>query len=244
MDGHKSKPIHGWRDLLKEVGIIVLGVLIALGAQQIVDDLQWRSKIAGAEAAMRDELQNDDGLQAYARLAIYGCVDGQLAALATALEAERDHGGPLPALPARWPSFLTWDDDAWRSAVASDVTGHMRADRMAKWAGPYVFMPVLTRENVKETEDAADLHTLAHAKAPLAPQERDRLFLAIERLRRDNAIIADGARYFLDHLHEDTGITLKPAAISDYLRDARARWGPCIQAPPVYEPNEKPYTAL
>ena len=30
------KPIHGWRAFWGEVGIIVLGVLIALGAQQLV----------------------------------------------------------------------------------------------------------------------------------------------------------------------------------------------------------------
>ena len=28
------KPLHGWRALFGEVGVIVLGVLIALGAQQ------------------------------------------------------------------------------------------------------------------------------------------------------------------------------------------------------------------
>ena len=30
MDIHKPKPIHGWRDFLKEVGVIVLGVLIVV----------------------------------------------------------------------------------------------------------------------------------------------------------------------------------------------------------------------
>ena len=30
MDVHKPKPVHSWRGLLSEVGIIVLGVLIAL----------------------------------------------------------------------------------------------------------------------------------------------------------------------------------------------------------------------
>jgi hypothetical protein len=30
MEIHKPKPVHGWRDFAKEVGIIVLGVLSAL----------------------------------------------------------------------------------------------------------------------------------------------------------------------------------------------------------------------
>ena len=32
MEIHKPKPIHNWRDFIKEVGTIVLGVSIALGA--------------------------------------------------------------------------------------------------------------------------------------------------------------------------------------------------------------------
>ena len=30
------KPLHGWREFAGEVGIIVLGVLIALGLEQLV----------------------------------------------------------------------------------------------------------------------------------------------------------------------------------------------------------------
>lgn len=33
---HLPKPLHGWRALIGEVGIIVIGVLIALGAEQVV----------------------------------------------------------------------------------------------------------------------------------------------------------------------------------------------------------------
>jgi len=36
MEIHKPKPIHNWREFLKEVGIIVLGVGIALAAEQAV----------------------------------------------------------------------------------------------------------------------------------------------------------------------------------------------------------------
>jgi hypothetical protein len=39
MHFHLPKPLHGWREFGGEVGIIVLGVLIALGAEQIVESL-------------------------------------------------------------------------------------------------------------------------------------------------------------------------------------------------------------
>ena len=51
MDIHKPGPIQNWRDLLKEVGVIVLGVSIALGAEQAVEWLHWRSEVTAARAA-------------------------------------------------------------------------------------------------------------------------------------------------------------------------------------------------
>lgn len=36
MHFHLPKPLHGWREFAGEVGIVVFGVLIALGAEQVV----------------------------------------------------------------------------------------------------------------------------------------------------------------------------------------------------------------
>ena len=36
MHFHLPKPLHGWREFAGEVGIIVVGVLIALAAEQVV----------------------------------------------------------------------------------------------------------------------------------------------------------------------------------------------------------------
>ncbi len=37
----KLKPPHGWAAVAWELAIVTLGVLIALGAQQIVEDIHW-----------------------------------------------------------------------------------------------------------------------------------------------------------------------------------------------------------
>jgi hypothetical protein len=78
MEIHKPKPIHNWREFLKEVGIIVLGVSIALGAEQAVEYFHWKNRIRDAAEAMRIELGVDDGPQAFTRLAIAACLDRQL----------------------------------------------------------------------------------------------------------------------------------------------------------------------
>lgn len=61
MHVHLPKPLHGWRAFIGEVGIIVLGVLIALGFEQLVDAWQWRQKMRRAENSMRLELAEDTG---------------------------------------------------------------------------------------------------------------------------------------------------------------------------------------
>ena len=42
---HVPKPLHGWREFLGEVGVIVVGVLVALGAEQVVENLHHRSQV-------------------------------------------------------------------------------------------------------------------------------------------------------------------------------------------------------
>ena len=56
MHVHLPKPLHGWRAFAGEVGIIVIGVLIALAAEQVVETLHWRSEVADARRALNREV--------------------------------------------------------------------------------------------------------------------------------------------------------------------------------------------
>lgn len=53
------KPLNGWREFAGEVGVIVLGVLIALGAQQVVEGVHDRENVAQLRSALRAELADD-----------------------------------------------------------------------------------------------------------------------------------------------------------------------------------------
>jgi hypothetical protein len=55
----KLKPPHGWNAVAWELGIVTLGVLIALGAQQVVQDIHDRQAIAQLRSAFRAELADD-----------------------------------------------------------------------------------------------------------------------------------------------------------------------------------------
>ena len=62
MHVHLPKPLHGWREFAGEVGIIVLGVLIALAAEATVENWQWRHKVDVVRKSLMGELGNDRSL--------------------------------------------------------------------------------------------------------------------------------------------------------------------------------------
>src|SRR3954453_16907622 len=170
MHFHLPKPLHGWRAFVGEVAIIVLGVLIALAAEQLVDAWQWHSKVKRAEATMRLELAEDDGPQAYGRALIATCLDRQLKRI-------HDGAGQVPPDELRqWtldysPPFRTWDNEAWKVVVASDVGSHMGSDRLLAWSSPYRILPMLTDWNQRESQLVIDLRESLPRSGPPSPAD-------------------------------------------------------------------------
>src|SRR5262245_33196855 len=84
MQFHLPKPLHGWREFAGEVGIIVLGVLIALGFQQVVETLQSMDERNRAVAALSSEAAYM-AVNATERIALEKCGENRLAELAARL---------------------------------------------------------------------------------------------------------------------------------------------------------------
>ena len=54
-----SRHGRGWRAFIGEVGIIVLGVLIAVGIGKLVEAFNWRDKVATARTALAGDDRED-----------------------------------------------------------------------------------------------------------------------------------------------------------------------------------------
>lgn len=54
---HLPKPLHGWRALVGEIGIIVVGVSIALSAEQFAEFLHNRAQVRHGEEALTDNFR-------------------------------------------------------------------------------------------------------------------------------------------------------------------------------------------
>jgi hypothetical protein len=124
MHVHLPKALHGWREFLGEVGIIVLGVLIALGAEQVVTGVRLSHETDSARQALRKEAA-DSLHAAEVRIEQQPCVERRLNEVAL-MFADHAHGRPftLHGSISR-PISYYGGTDAWQVEVASEALAHM-----------------------------------------------------------------------------------------------------------------------
>ncbi len=121
---HLPKPLHGWRALVGEIGIIVVGVLIALSAEQFAEFVHNRAQVKHGEEALADNFERfvtyTAELDAYAP-----CITARSAELRQLID--RSSGahrlpevGPIPQVEAR-----PWQIDTYDAMVASQAITHV-----------------------------------------------------------------------------------------------------------------------
>lgn len=116
MHFHLPKPLHGWRALIGEVGIIVLGVLIALGFGQLAQTLHDRTTADEARDAVRAEVR-ENLWWLERREAHESCVEHILGALGDVLTRMRNGQSTPLVVAVDLPSHskitsLRWDANA------------------------------------------------------------------------------------------------------------------------------------
>jgi hypothetical protein len=176
MHFHLPKPLHGWRAFVGEVGIIVIGVLIALGAEQVVESWHWSEKVHAGRSALAQDYVNIL-TNARERQAEDRCVRARLLWLRNVLDKNPDH---LPAIgDIGSPPARPWYPQSWDSLVASNVSAHMPRDDLllfgwiaeqARWAEDTA---------KREIDDWAVIYTMVGASRDLAPGEPAQLRRAI-----------------------------------------------------------------
>ena len=128
------KPLHGWREFVGEVGIIVIGVLIALAAEQLVDDWNWRNTVKAQREALDEDVSGMwDAMSS--RIVVQSCVDKRLNDLRIIFQ-RRDRGLPLGIIgPIGRPALWAANQDALRMATADGSLSHMQlSDKRAYFA--------------------------------------------------------------------------------------------------------------
>jgi hypothetical protein len=194
MDAHKPKSPHTWGELIGEIGVIVLGVLIALGAWEVVEILHGRHQVAETRQALRSEL-GDNANYAFLHRATYRCNAESLAHLRGALLKS---GPAWKGQAVRYQALtFPWDTSAWRMALTSGALAHMSPQELNGYALAYRYPDAFLAQEAGAQGDAAELDLLTQDMS-LGDGMRGRMLEAVNKAERENWLMAIAAKAFLE----------------------------------------------
>jgi hypothetical protein len=193
MDIHKPKPVHNWREFLKEYAIIVIGVLTALGAEQTLEYFHWRHEVKLGRDAIAGEIAIHNEWYRF-RVAIAPCIDRRVDeahAILLALEnkqrpkgftAFHSHGAGAPL-----------GTSEWESERASQVLVHFPRQELALMSQYYTQIPTLRDWMGEEAATWSELSGLRNLPAGLTASDMLRLRGDLDRARSIELLILGNA---------------------------------------------------
>ncbi|MFL6759721.1 hypothetical protein [Sphingomonas sp.] len=189
MDIHLPKPLHGWRQFMGEVGVIVLGVLIAIGFGQIVEQIHWAGEVRAGRSALKTEMQQPNRVFAY-RVAAQPCIARRLDEINTLVEQAAKHA-PVPRVGPVIPDIgNALNDNVWETYRASQTLAHFSDDDLGLLGVYYTQLGNIRRFVGEENRDWGVIGVLEGDPARLGPVDIAGIRIAIQNARFDNSIIA------------------------------------------------------
>jgi hypothetical protein len=182
---HKPKPLHSWRDFVNEVGVIVIGIVIALSGEQILEAIHWKHKVEGAEQNLRKELA-DSLSYAVEQQQMHRCVSDYLDLLQNAILRDdsdtinklHDIGIPLDAHP--------WRSSSWIAALNGQVADHLPHDKVAAYSIAFRLVTAGSEMQNLVADHYAEALT-GRFGLPRDPQVINTQLVAIDKLRNEEA---------------------------------------------------------
>jgi hypothetical protein len=210
MDIHKPKPWHGLREFLKEYLIIVVGVLTALGGEQVVEWIHRGQEVEEARQSLRQEMTHNASLMQYS-LAAAPCFQRHLDTLAAWA-----NGGP-PPIWDRGP-LDTLGSSAWEEAKVAAVAHMPLKERIAY---DRYYATVADRADVIRSERASMVVAAGLSAQPqVPPQERINALQDVARIKAQQTILSGYDRNMLA-TSKAMGVSPPPFTATQAARLAR-----------------------
>lgn len=180
MEIHKPKPVHSWREFMTELGVVVLGICIALGAEQVVERMH-EGQIAGEASAMvRSELRTN--LQTFLnRRATQTCIDRRLEDI-TKLIADSDQPGYKPPSWIGRPMIEILNAAGWEAASQSGRAALLNETEQTEFGHLYSQLHELNLLERDEQKAWADIRQLEN-QPRVDPQMRAAVRSALQQAR-------------------------------------------------------------
>lgn len=214
MHFHLPKPLHGWREFIGEVGIIVIGVLIALGAEQVIDEWRWEQKVAAAEQSMNEEIKNS--LLGAAELnRLKHCSTIQLDALQGAIiRGDQTQARQLLTYGNAFGVTRLWADNAFQATLSAQVSDHLGPEKLKHYSQVYQLIRQIRRAQ-DEQDLAPDLAMLVFTPdLPNTPERRYAQLREVAQSRLLLLIESTTAGWLARNAKKDLGLEVSE---KDYL---------------------------
>ena len=217
MHFHLPKPLHGWRALVGEVGIIVLGVLIALAAEQAVEWVHWRNQVADARQALDREVAKNLG--AIAKRQQEGpCIDRRLAEIRALLTTSKATPASHRRAPLGQPQLWRPGTNVWQAAMAGQIAEHMPLATRLGYAELYDGFQWYAQRAADETDAWS---VLGELDDPGSLGAED--LAAVRQARSRAQVAADKLDAYLPRLRaEGARLGIKPASVDETPLTAQA----------------------
>lgn len=189
---HGKKKIRNWRDFIKEVGTIVLGVVIALAADELVDNWNWKNEVSIIEDSLNDELAGSL-FAAAERIKISECQRQTLDALDDLADKSQ---GKLMLRNKPVSRNRVWASAAWDAAVASGAIAHMPHDTRNDYATLFSFVHLFQALNLRQQELWASVNAYRRER-PFTETSRDRFVENVAQLRSLTETMNGAAQQFV-----------------------------------------------
>jgi hypothetical protein len=179
-------PTHTWRDFFIHIATIVVGLIIAVGLEQLVERIHQHYELRETREALARELEsNRDHLQDNQR--DWLVTTARLKNNLLVLEFIRQHPGtPQTALPGdltwRQSPFL-YDHAAWDAAEKNGITRRLALTEANTDQNLYTQLTGLAQQSLGDwnaINDAASFELLDPDPTHLSPQRLDQVILLTE----------------------------------------------------------------
>jgi hypothetical protein len=116
-------------DFARDLAVTTLGVLIALGIGEVVEEIRWKFRVASAESAMENELRLVNAIY-HEQLALQPCVTRRLSEISEVLAHARRTGRMPDVDNVSFTPDHGSAGDSWTIMLGTEIPLHMKQDQV------------------------------------------------------------------------------------------------------------------
>lgn len=173
------RPLNGWRAFAGEVGVIVLGVLIALAAQQAAESVNERREAAKTRSTLTGEIEESLAVLELRRAA-QPCIDRRLKELR---EIVNEWGRTGSFKTPRWVSQATWfafDTARFEAAQSAGLLALLPSEEQYRFGSVVGSLRTFRDIQLRETDAWSTLRMLQSGPDTLSASDRTAVRVALQ----------------------------------------------------------------